>query len=771
MKSLKSNNEKRKEKKRLPLFVFICFSVLMISICSVLTYQSWQRGFISVWLVVAYVIMLFSLYLIREIQLEKRTNIETDIFFRAIFNQAPLGIGIGYCKDKAALKNNFIQLNERYLQMVSEIEEEILDENLQELLHPAFSQEEKNNFQLILENKLERYDIEKCFYKRDGASLWIRFTITALRVDQQEEYSHIFLMEDITKQKELEKCLLESENSKGVLLENLPGMAYRCDYNRDWTMQFVSSGCEALTGYEPSALIGNRDHSFNELILPKYREHLWIQWKNVMENREQLAEEYEIETASGKIKWVYELGKAIFNQDNEVEALEGILIDITKQKEEEYKFKYLSQHDVVTDLYNRRHFDEIMDKDLLDFSELRKQGAILLVMLQNLKQINMIHGFYFSERVMIDLSKKLKAIAGRKLQLFQIAGDRFVLLAEDYGERSTMEELAEKVLASIREMQHANKMKICIGILELKEEPNVDRILKYSSIAAEEAANMPSSICFFSKEMEENIIRKEEIKDALMDNLNGESGELIAVYQPIINLRTGEIYGFEALARFSCDKYGLVMPTEFIPIAEESGLIIGLGLEILEQSCNFLREIEQKALPQINISVNVSAIQLIGDDFVRKLEEVLSKTRANPRQLTLELTESIFSSNYDEINLKLSQIREMGIYIAIDDFGTGYSSLARERELSVDSLKIDKYFIDKILILDQEKLITGDIISMAHKLGHNVVGEGVEKQVQMDYLIKHHCDYMQGYLYSKPLSKVDAMEKLIENTKKQRDNS
>jgi len=420
---------------------------------------------------------------------------------------------------------------------------------------------------------------------------------------------------------------------------------------------------------------------------------------------------------------------------------------------------------VLTGLYNRRHFDELIGDNLQDFSKLRKQGAILLVMLQNLKQINITHGFFFSEQIIMDLSGKLRNIAGRQIQLFQIAGDRFALLVEDYGAKSVLEEFAITILISIRELEHADKMNLSIGILELKEEPNIDRILKYSSIAGEEAVNKSPSICFFSKELEDSIIRKEGIKNALMDNLTHGMGKLVAVYQPILDLRTNRIYGFEALARFSCERYGLVMPSEFIPIAEESGLIIGVGLEILEQGCRFLHEMDEKSLPKVNVSVNVSPIQLVEEAFFERLKEILVRTQANPEQLTLELTESIFANNFKEINFKLSRIREIGISIAIDDFGTGYSSLARERELSIDSLKIDKYFVDKISPSDMEESITGDIISMAHKLGHLVVAEGVEIQSQMDYLKDHHCNYMQGYLYSKPLSKVDAMEKLIQSTR------
>lgn len=204
---------------------------------------------------------------------------------------------------------------------------------------------------------------------------------------------------------------------------------------------------------------------------------------------------------------------------------------------------------------------------------------------------------------------------------------------------------------------------------------------------------------------------------------------------------------------------------DFIPIAEESGNIIELGKEILFQSCMFLCELEAMGSRDITISVNISVIQLVFNGFLDQIKTILHQTGANPHNITLEITESVFLDDYIEMNRRLSQIRDLGMKISIDDFGTGYSSLARERELVVDYLKIDKYFVDKILLEDQEESITADIISMAHKLGHRVIAEGVEEQIQMDYLKEHQCNYVQGYYFSKPLEKKDALQ-LLEFSKK-----
>ena len=259
--------------------------------------------------------------------------------------------------------------------------------------------------------------------------------------------------------------------------------------------------------------------------------------------------------------------------------------------------------------------------------------------------------------------------------------------------------------------------------------------------------------------MEEKLLREVTIKKELSKAAFDDFDESIyIVYQPIIDLKTNTIYGFEALARMNSEELGNVSPVEFIPIAEETQLIVPLGKKIMNLAFGFLKQIEQNGYDNIELSFNVSAIQLLRDDFLPDLIQIIHENEINPNNLNIEITESVFSNNYQEINDKLEEIRRLGIKISIDDFGTGYSSLARERELKINCLKIDKYFIDKLDYPRVTDDITGDIVSMAHKLGHCVVAEGVEYEEQKEYLIEHHCDLMQGYLFSKPLLEKSAID-------------
>lgn len=261
---------------------------------------------------------------------------------------------------------------------------------------------------------------------------------------------------------------------------------------------------------------------------------------------------------------------------------------------------------------------------------------------------------------------------------------------------------------------------------------------------------------FFDEVMESNIIRENVLENELKQAMVEEDDTLFLVYQPLIDARTEKLVGLEALARMRSRKYGMVSPLEFIQIAEKNGLMADLGRLIVEKAVTFEKKLLEEGYG-ISMSVNISPIQLIQDDFVTMMNEILEKTKMDPTSLELEITESVFLSNYELVNSKLKILREMGFRIAIDDFGTGYSSFARLKEIHVDSVKIDQYFIRRITKLDPSDLITGDIIRMVRKFGLSTVAEGVETREEKEYLIGEGCDVLQGYYYSRPMPEEDVM--------------
>jgi EAL domain-containing protein (putative c-di-GMP-specific phosphodiesterase class I) len=303
-----------------------------------------------------------------------------------------------------------------------------------------------------------------------------------------------------------------------------------------------------------------------------------------------------------------------------------------------------------------------------------------------------------------------------------------------------------------------------IGIVEIdKFSADSDTLVKYASIAANSIKDKQAwGYSYFTEQMELEINRKHQIESELKQLINGDGGSAILYlkYQPIVELKTNKIAGFEALARIESRTFGEILPYEFIPIAEETQQIYQLGELIIQKACQFLKELEANGYPELKVMLNISILQILREEFLEDFLRIIREHRIDTSRIGIELTESVFSNDYLIINEKLTTLQDLGINIAIDDFGTGYSSFARERELNVNCLKIDKYFIDKLLEINTDNAITGDIISMAHKLGHKAIAEGVESEIQKQYLIENDCDYMQGYLFCKPVLKEQALELL-----------
>jgi PAS domain S-box-containing protein len=644
-------------------------------------------------------------------------------------------------------------INPMFEQIIGRSKSELGDIEWSKFTHPDDLAKDLDKYEKFLNGEIDKYEIEKRYIRPDGSYSWVHLIITSLNLNNLSD-KHLCLIRDITEQKLAEKALKESERSKSVLLSHLPGMAYRCNFDRNWTMEFASEGCYSLTGYKPSELVGNKKLGFNDIIDSKYRESIWEKWNKNLYDDKIFEYEYEIITKNGERKWVLEMGQGVYDRNHKVIALEGIIIDISDRKENEIRLKYLSEHDVTTGLYNRRYFEEVL---LQDKGEKR---AVVLLNLNRISPINLAYGYRFTEELIKEVAKNLSVLTGENRELFQISFARFAYYITDYESVEDLTDFCEEIFNVMKTMQILHTMRCDVGILEIsRQDCDAEKILRNASIAAEYVdKNQMFGYSLFEDKLKFKMLRDGEIKDELVKvAFDRESDNLFLELQPILNLRTNKIRGFESLARLKSDKLGIVSPREFIPIAEETRLIILIGQKIMYMAAEFLRELEEKGHDDIKVTFNVSALQLNTDEFLDELTKVIRETGINPKNFGLEITESIFADDFDSINAKLGKVKDMGLEIAVDDFGTGYSSLARERELNINGIKIDKYFTDKLLSIEPEESITGDIISMAHKIGHYVIAEGVETHKQKEYLINYNCDMMQGYLFSKPVDQQTAI--------------
>ena len=687
---------------------------------------------------------------------------DQDLRFDTIFQQAPIGITISHNREPANdLMEDYYSVNPMLEKMIGRTKNELIELGWEKISHPEDLVEDLKNFQKLQSGEINSYSMDKRYIKPDGSFLWAHIVVAKLELANDYKLNHICFIQDISKRKNIENALVESERSKSVLLSHIPGLAYRCNFDENWTMQYVSDGCLSLTGYSPESLLYNRDISFNDLITLEYRESLRKEWNRILAKRIPFKYEYEIITAKGERKWVLELGHGIYNEEGEVEALEGIILDISDRKEIENDLRYNSEHDTWTGLYNRRYLENLLLQDT-NIKTLNKR-ALISVNLGAIYSLSMTYGFYYSKDLIKKVAESLLTHCSDKCQLFSTFEYSFVFYINDYKGKNELIAFCENLVITLKSVLDTERIGGGIGIIEIDEDNiNIEKLLKNLLISSEKALsiyNRDFGYCFFNIAMEEQIIREEDIKRELSEIAEGDNNDsLFLQFQPILDVKSNRISDFEALARINSKKLGLITPNEFIPIAEKTKLIIPLGNKIIIQAFDFLNKLKENGFDTISVSINISVIQLLRDDFIKNLCEMINEKQVNPTNIIIEITESFFSSDYQVINRKLSKLNSLGIKIAIDDFGTGYSSLAREYELNTNILKIDKYFSDKLLEINNEDSIICDIISMIHKLGHIVIAEGIEHEKQRQYMIDNGCDKLQGYLISRPLDEEAAIE-------------
>lgn len=702
------------------------------------------------------------LELLRVQRILRQKLYDSNATINTILDQAPVGITISHNRDPyMGQDTDGILINKEFERLTGRSRDELIKTGWAQITHPDDLEEVTSNYNKYLAGENKSYSMIKRYIKPDGSITWANIIVAPLNLIWNRKYRYILLATDITSQKEAETALIEIERSKSVLLSNIPGLAYRCKYDREWTMLYVSPGCYNLTGYHPESLLLNRDVAYNDLISPEYQDAIRKKWEKVLSKKTTFRYEYEIITAKGQRKWVLESGQGVYKEDGQVEALEGIILDISEKKKFENQLKYNSDHEFETGLYNHKYFVGFLEQEDLKNRSLNQ--AFICLNLSSVHLLSLTYGFQYSQKLIKKVSKALQKYCGKINSLFYIYEYHFVIYIKGYQDKSSLENYCKKLVNILESLILPERISTGLGVVEINND-NLEKntLIKNLLIASEKAVQAYSSsigICYFNKNMQEQIQREEDIKFELAQTIEEEKPDrLFLVYQPIWEISSDKICGFEALARLESTKYGLVHPLEFIPLAERSNLIIPLGHIIIRKALNFLKTLKENDCESVAVSINISMIQLLDDNFIPSLLNEIEEKQINPANVVLEITESIFDANYKKLNTLLAKLTIRGIRIAIDDFGTGYSSLAKQKQLKVNCLKIDKFFIDKLLEINPDEAITGDIISMGHKLGHTIIAEGVEDESQLSYLRDKGCDMIQGYLISKPLTEEDALK-------------
>ena len=471
-------------------------------------------------------------------------------------------------------------------------------------------------------------------------------------------------------------------------------------------------------------------------------------------NKEEAHFLFKHKLSNGKIKDVeVHSGPIIFNGKKRNFS---IIHDITKRKKAQETIEHLAYHDQLTNLPNRKKFIKNLVESISNASANNSKFSLLYIDLDNFKNINDDYGHYIGDLFLKRVVRRLKKSLGEDSIISRLGGDEFTIILEGVSDVKQLSDISNKILSTLKHPFKINDMEnfisASIGISIFPDDgASIEKLLNNSDAAMYQAKNTgKDGYCFFSEELKQAIKRKEDIKSELRTALK--NNELDLYYQPKIDVSKNEIVGLEALARWIRDGQNYLTPDEFIPVAEESGLIFELDKWVLMTACKQIDTWEKSGIKVQKIAVNISALHFKKGRILQTLREVFDQIPLSPRSLEIEITETTFMEDIDEAISVLNNLRSMGIEISVDDFGTGYSSLSYLKRLPVNKVKIDKSFISDLTNDSGNAILTRAIIKMSELLNLNVVAEGVECKDQVDILSEYGCHVVQGYYFAKPMT-------------------
>jgi diguanylate cyclase (GGDEF)-like protein len=417
--------------------------------------------------------------------------------------------------------------------------------------------------------------------------------------------------------------------------------------------------------------------------------------------------------------------------------------------------EFIAQHDALTNLPNRLLLNDRVSQAIRLSRRRMTATAVIFLDLDRFKYINDSLGQAIGDQLLQSVSRRLLACVRDSDTVTRQGGDEFVILLSEIAHAQDAAKSAQQILLSLAAPHFIGKHELHIdGSIGISVYPldgeDAETLIKNADMAMYHAKeNGRNNFQYFAAEMNVKIVERQSLEVGLRRAL--ERGEFLLHYQPKVNLGTGEITSVEALIRWQRPDQGLVPPAQFVPVAEDSGLILPIGRWVLREACRQARAWQDAGLSPLSMAVNVSAAEFRQKDFFESVRTILKETGLEGRYLELELTESVLMNDAKFTASVLQKLKGMGIRIAVDDFGTGYSSLSYLREFPIDILKIDRTFVNQITSDSGDSTIVNAIVSMGRSLKHLVVAEGIETNEQRTYLQAHHCEQGQGYLFSRPL--------------------
>ncbi len=683
---------------------------------------------------------------VTEAKRAEETLRSSEAFFRALYEEVNHPI---FLVDE---EFNFVDVNPYACEFYGYSREEFQGMKVQDITPP-----EERDSQSVHAERIRKqgkvFSSERRHRKKNGEIVTVTTDATTVIRAGQELY--VSKITDITERKLAEETLRRSETSltEAQRIAHLGNWVWDLKTGEVWW----SDEAYRIYGFEPNEFSPTLK-TVEEVFHPDDRHLLRAAIDDVNHEADSYDFEHRIVRPDGEVRWIHRRGEAVRGEGGEPLRMIGTVHDITEQKALEGRLEYQAFHDELTGLPNRRLFMDRLKQALRRTR--RRQGrkvAVFFMDLDNFKVVNDSLGHEAGDLLLVAVAERLRGSMRPEDTLARFGGDEFAVLVEEVESPEDTVRVAERILEDFRESYSVEGREFVIrpsiGIaLGTARTKRPEELLRDADTAMYQAKGRDDDYRVFDSHMYEQALRRLKLESDLRRAIEDE--EFVVCYQPIVDLHTEEVWGAEALVRWEHpEQKGLLAPSQFIPVAEEAGLIVPMGRWVLEEACRQGAQWQQEHphVPPLFISVNLSAKQLQHPDVAETVEETLKETGFDAYHLSLDITETLYIEALEGNTAALDKIKRMGVCISIDDFGTGYSSLAYLKRLPAETLKIDKVFIKGIGEDIEDTAIVRMIIELAHTLGMEVIAEGVESEVQVEQLKEMGCDRCQGFYFAKPL--------------------
>lgn len=588
---------------------------------------------------------------------------------------------------------------------------------------------------------------------RDGSRHHIADSAAPIRNAEGELQGVVLVFRDVSEEYQLREALANSElhfrtlANSGQALVWTAGLDMGCDYVNETWLRFTGRSLEQELGA-----------GWAEGIHPDDQTRCAEAYRAAFERREPFSMEYRLRHASGEYRWVIDRSSPRYDTQGQFLGYVGHCMDITEAKRAEAEIEHLAYHDVLTGLPNRVLFLDRLAQALAAARRNRRCGAVMFVDLDQFKRINDVHGHAMGDAVLREVARRLEYHLRQEDTVARLGGDEFVILLPDLA--ASLEDAGTIVMAVAEKIRSALEHPVSIDGQEYvsgasigitvfpKNAEGVDDLMREADTAMYRAKERGrNALAYFEPAMQEAVAERFALDHELREAMRDRSFELHLQSQ--VNA-DGKVIGAEALVRWHHPQRGLVMPARFIPLAEDSGLIVPMGEWVLREVCLLIARLDTEGRG-LRIAVNVSPRQFHQADFVQRVKEILAATGADPSYLTLEITENLLIEHASESVARMTELEALGLRFSIDDFGTGYSSLAYLKRLPLSELKIDKSFVQDVPHDPNDVALVETILSMARHMHFEVVAEGVENEAQLAFLRQQGCERFQGYYFHRPL--------------------